>query len=196
MRRESRILGIDDGPFSKFGGSHRTLIVGALFRGGIFLDGILSTYAEVDGSDSTEKIIGMIKGSRFFPQIRIIMFKGVSVAGFNVLDIRKINFETGIPVVIFMRKMPDFDGIRKALSNLPDGMKKWDMIKRAGRIHKISIDHRNSLKEALIQVRGMSIKEAAEAVKMSCTHSAVPEPLRIAHMIASGIVKGESKGKA
>jgi endonuclease V-like protein UPF0215 family len=42
----------------------------------------------------------------------------------------------------------------------------------------------------------MSIKEAAEAVKMSCTHSAVPEPLRIAHMIASGIIKGESKGKA
>ena len=42
---------------------------------------------------------------------------------------------------------------------------------------------------------GLKLEDAMEIVKFSTTRSAIPEPLRVAHIIAAGIVTGESKGK-
>ncbi|MEM0230853.1 MAG: DUF99 family protein [Candidatus Woesearchaeota archaeon] len=196
MKPESRILGIDDGPFNKFSGCKRALVVGALFRGCHFLDGVLSTTAEVDGLDATANIINMIKRSRFYAQIRIILFKGIAVGGFNILDIKEIHRKTRIPVIIFMRRLPDLEKIKGALSNLPLSEKRWLLIRKAGRIYTIRIFHRDSEKQAYLQLAGIKLCEAEPIIRASCTHSAIPEPLRIAHIIASGIIKGESRGKA
>ena len=54
MKKEIRILGIDDAPFDKFN-DKESLIIGTLFRGGSSIDGIMSTKATVDGIDSTGK---------------------------------------------------------------------------------------------------------------------------------------------
>ena len=35
-----------------------------------------------------------------------------------------------------------------------------------------------------------------EFLKVTTVHSYIPEPLRIAHIIAAGLVKGESRGRA
>jgi hypothetical protein len=196
MRKESRILGIDDGPFDKFGKNGSVLVVGALFRGGGFLDGFLSTDASVDESDATDKISSMILSSRFYPQIRAIMLKGIAVAGFNVVDIKALSRKTKIPVIVFMREKPDFSAIRNALKKVKCGKKKWALIRKAGRIHEVIIRHRGKEKKAYIQCSGIKKPEAEQFVRMSCTHSAIPEPLRAAHIIASGLIKGESRGKA
>ena len=64
LKPEIRILGIDDSPFSKTDGT--ALVVGVIFRGGNFLDGVLSCRVAVDGNDATEKLTGMIRGSRHY----------------------------------------------------------------------------------------------------------------------------------
>ena len=66
IKKEIRILGIDDSPFDKFR-DKKVLIVGTVYRGGTYMDGVISTYAEVDGSDSAERIIEMIKRTRHKP---------------------------------------------------------------------------------------------------------------------------------
>ena len=47
-----------------------------------------------------------------------------------------------------------------------------------------------------MQICGIERIDAEKIVKLSTTRSAIPEPLRVAHIIAAGIVNGESKGRA
>ncbi len=51
-------------------------------------------------------------------------------------------------------------------------------------------------KPVYLQHCGIELEDAREIVRMSSTHSNIPEPLRAAHLIATGIVCGESTGKA
>ena len=62
-----------------------------------------------------------------------------------------------------------------------------------GKIYKIEIKKNKSL---YYQFIGLRKDEAERVIRLSCTRSLIPEPLRVAHLIASAIVKGESKGRA
>jgi endonuclease V-like protein UPF0215 family len=47
-----------------------------------------------------------------------------------------------------------------------------------------------------VQSAGISGREISDLIRMTCTHGKIPEPIRVAHLIASGIVLGESRGRA
>ncbi len=186
VKTEARILGIDDSPFDKFR-DKKTLVIGTFFRGGSSLDGVMTTTAAVDGSDATAKIIKMVKKSKFFPQLQAIMLNGIAVGGFNVIDIRQLHEKTKIPVVVVMRNYPEVGRIKSTLAKI--GMKsKVKLIEKAGRIYKVGNVH--------VQLGGCSLQTARELLKISCTRSHIPEPIRVAHLMAAGIKLGESRGKA
>ncbi|KHO45936.1 MAG: hypothetical protein QS98_C0006G0001, partial [archaeon GW2011_AR3] len=90
MKREIRVIGIDDAPFDKFR-DKTAMLVGIVYRGGQFMDGVLSSRARVDGEDATGKIASMVKKCKFRPQLRCIFLKGIAVAGFNVIDINRLS---------------------------------------------------------------------------------------------------------
>jgi hypothetical protein len=186
MKREIRILGIDDAPFDKFKGGN-VLVVGTVFRGGSWLDGILSTKVRVDGNNSTKKLVEMINKCKFKPQIQCIILDGIAFGGFNIVDVEELNKKTRIPVIIVIRKMPDFEKIKSTLKKL-GREKKYKLIEKAGKVHKIN--------KIYVQVREVSLDDAKKILDITCTRSLLPEPIRAAHMIAAGIVMGESKGKA
>lgn len=189
IKPEIRILGIDDSSLH----NKQVMIVGAVFRGGDWLDGVLRSYVTKDGNDATDTIIQMVTKSKHFGQVRILMFDGVTYAGFNILDVETVHEKTGIPCIVVMRDRPDFTGIRSALDHLPDPEMRWELIERAGTIHEVlSREHENPI---YIQHCGIDLEDAREIVQLSATHSNIPEPLRVAHLIATGIVCGESTGK-
>jgi endonuclease V-like protein UPF0215 family len=47
-----------------------------------------------------------------------------------------------------------------------------------------------------VQRAGLTIEEARRIVKATTLHGNVPEPLRLAHLIAGGITTGRSRGRA
>jgi len=122
------------------------------------------------------------------------MLDGVTYAGFNVVDIQQVVTETTKPVIVVMRHTPDFDEIKKALAHLPECENRYQVIKRAGRITPVVT--KDVDKPIYIQVCGMDIADACEIVRLTSTRSLIPEPLRVAHLIATGIVQGESRGRA
>ena len=187
IKPQIRILAIDDSPLI----SEKVTIIGTFFRGGEQLDGILRAEITRDGMDATDVLIRMIKDSKYYTQIRIIMLDGITYAGFNPVDITSLFKETKLPVIVFMRTCPDFGKIRLALGHLPDPEKRWEIIRRAGTIYKIDQDN-----PVYMQLCGLDEKTATEIIQMTSTHSNIPEPLRVAHLIATGVVLGESKGKA
>ena len=78
------------------------------------------------------------------------------------------------------------------MQNLPDADRRWQSILNAGAIAEIDV-HGNLL---YIQCAGIEITDARKIVQLATTHSHIPEPLRAAHLIATGIVCGESRGRA
>ncbi len=187
IKKEIRIMGIDDSPFDKFN-DRKVLLVGTVYRGGDLMDGLVSTYAEVDGDDATDKIIELFRKTKHKPQLQIIMLKGIAVGGFNVVDIKKLNEKTKLPVVVVMKNKPDMEKIREALKNIKNGGKKAEMIGKAGEIKKV--------KHLYVQSAGISGRDLTGLIGITCTHGKIPEPIRVAHLIASGIVLGESRGRA
>lgn len=185
MRRQIRIVGIDDCAHKR--GDKTTLVIGAFFRGGDFLDGVISTEVAVDGDDSTQKIAGMINASKFKSQTRAILLNGIAVGGFNIIDIHTLNALTGIPVVAVVRKMPDFKKIHHALERL-GWRNRITLLDKAGVPVKVGGVH--------IQFAGTTREVVEKILKLTCIHSDIPEPIRAAHLIAGGIKLGESRGRA
>lgn len=186
FKREIRILGIDDSPFKKFKKGN-ILVIGTIFRGGTLLDGILTTKVSIDGKNSTKKLVNMVNKSKFKPQLRCILLNGIALAGFNVIDIHQLNKKTKIPVIVVIRRYPNFKKIEETLKKI-NKQKKYKLIQKAGPVEKIG--------KIYIQRKGIALKKAKEILKLTCTRSLIPEPIRVAHLIAGGVITGESKGKA
>lgn len=184
IKPEIRVLGIDDGVFTPHVNG-LVPVVGVVFRGGYWLDGVMHTEVEVDGFDATEKMVSMILNSPHYKQLRVVMLDGITFAGFNVVDIRKLSAETRLPVIAVTREKPNFKEIREALKNLAEGEKRWNVIINAGKVFAVST--RNKGEKVYVQISRILEEDARKILKLTSTRSNVPEALRVAHIIASGI---------
>jgi hypothetical protein len=190
MKAQVRVLGIDDSPF-RFGDG-RSLVVGAVVRLPGYLEAIMRTDVEVDGDDATEQLVRMVSGSRYRDQVKAIMLDGICLAGFNVIDIQALHESLGIPVLTITRDEPDMARIRAALQgHFADWERRFEMIARHP-LREIPTAHKPLHASGL----GLDWAEFEQLVQQSTVRGAVPEPVRIAHIVAAAMVKGESKGRS
>ena len=186
VKKEIRVIGIDDSPFNKFK-DRKVLVVGVVMRGGLYVDGVLSVKVNVDGNDSTKKLIGMINKCKFKPQLQCIFLDGIAVAGFNIVDVKELNKKTKLPVITIIRTKPNIPKIKSTLIKI-NQKQKIKFIEKAGDVVKID--------NIFAQLIGIDFEKAKTILKVVCTRSLLPEPIRLAHLIASGVVLGESRGRA
>lgn len=183
IKQEIRILGIDDCPFiPRQRGS--VDLMGIVLRGGCWVEGAMRTVVDVDGFDSTDKIIEMISSSPHYEQLRVIMLDGITVGGFNIIDIHKLFELTGLPVIALTREKVNLENVRTAVMNLDRWKERLELLDKVGSPFKISI--RST--ELHLQVAGISREDAEEIVSLSSTRGNIPEPLRVAHIIASAFI--------
>jgi endonuclease V-like protein UPF0215 family len=182
IKSEIRVLGIDDGRFVPHA-EGTALVVGVVFRGGDWLDGVLHTRVEIDGFDSTERIALMINNSSHCKQLRLVMLNGITFAGFNVVDIHKLNLGTRLPVIAITTKKPNLAAVQKAINKMPKSDERWNLVVAAGEIHEISCRG----KKLYVELAGINETDAVEIISLTSTRSNFPEPLRVAHLIASGV---------
>ena len=184
--RLTHLVGFDDAPFER---SHRgdVLLVGAVYAG-TRLTGVLSGKVRRDGVNATGVIARTVLDSRFWPQLHAVLLQGISVAGFNVVDINLLAQMLERPVLVVSRRRPNMAAIRRALlEHVPGGSRKWTRIEKAGPVE--------SAAGLWVQRAGLSLDQAVQVLRDSCSNGNVPEPLRAAHLIAGGIVRGESRGR-
>jgi endonuclease V-like protein UPF0215 family len=182
IKPEIRVLGIDDGKFTPHT-EGSVIVVGVVFRGGCSIDGVMHTRIAIDGLDATEQFALMINGSPHRRQLRLVMLNGITFAGFNVVDIKGLNLVTGLPVIVLTHDKPDLDGISAALKNLSRSEERWRRVLEAGEIHEVI----NKGTRIYIELAGISLADAQKIIELTSTRGSLPEPLRVAHLIASGI---------
>ncbi len=190
MKPQVRVMGIDDAPFSFE--DQRVEVVGAMVRVPSYLEGILLSDVQVDGEDATERVCDMISRSRFKEGLALIMVDGVAFGGFNVVDIEAMYESLSIPVATVTKKQPDIQSMERALrARFSDWRERLEIIKRST-LHRVRTPH----KPLYVHAVGMVMQDVKELIGRSTVRGALPEPLRIAHLIATAIKVGESKGSS
>lgn len=188
MKRESRVVGFDDAPFTF--ADARVPVVGVTMRGGLHVEGLLRTDVAVDGDDATDRLLGAIASSRHRDGLGLVLLDGVTYGGFNVVDVERLHREGGVPVLAVTRGEPDLAAMEAAL-----------------RAHDAAADAKVALlrrqpprllrtegRPLAWHAAGLDERGVAEALALTTVRGLVPEPLRLAHLVATMLVSGESRG--
>ncbi|MEW6079536.1 MAG: DUF99 family protein [Thermodesulfobacteriota bacterium] len=184
-RRFSNVIGFDDAPFDRRQ-TGPVPVVGAVFAG-LRLDGVLTGTIEKDGTDAAESLAGLILNSKFAGHIRLVMLQGISLGGFNVVDAPFLRDITGLPVLVIARTRPDMAAIHDALlKDIPGGRQKWSIIEGLGEMEPVN--------GVYMQRVGLNREEADAVIRRFSVNSNIPEPIRVAHLIAGALATGQSRG--
>jgi endonuclease V-like protein UPF0215 family len=183
----SHVIGVDDAPFRR-GYRGDVVIVGAIFAG-TRLEGVVHGRVRRDGVNSTQRIAEMILKSRFASHLQLVLLQGIAVAGFNVVDIHGLAGMLSKPVMVVMRRPPDFAAIRDALlHNVPGARRKLRLVEAAGDVE--------SMEQVFVQRAGIALSDARVVVRQLALFSHLPEPLRTAHLIAGGMSPMQTRQRA
>jgi len=190
MKSKSRFLGIDDAPF-RFS-DEAVPVVGVVIQAPSYVEGVMTTLANVDGSDATERIAAMVGSSRYRAGLAMVMLDGTAVGGFNIVDVDALHAKIDRPVLTVTRKEPDLAAIETALRRRFDDWEERLQLLRRHRVEAIRTTHGT----LWVSYVGTDRSSVQEALSLTSVRGVLPEPLRIAHLIAAGIVRGESRGRA
>jgi endonuclease V-like protein UPF0215 family len=178
MKSGVRILGIDDAAFNFEDDKAR--ITGVVYRGTEFIEDIRFSSITIDGEDSTEKVIELYRKCNNPRQIKAVLIDGISLGGFNLVDIHKVADELDTPVIAVTSNEPDPEKFRRVMDKTRNSDKKFDQFDP---YETAELEDG----EAYIQFAGTSPEKAREIVRVSIIHGLTPEPIRVAHMIGQGL---------
>lgn len=188
VKSQIRVVGFDDGTFSFSSklNRERTILIGVVMKGSQEVVGVLSRWITVDGTDATDAMIDAVNSSRF-KDLRVILLKGITYGGFNVIDIERLHAETGLPVVVVVRKRPDMGAMENALrKHFSDAEERIELLRKAPPLVEILQG------KLYIQAIGVDERTAGEIVRVATKTGLTPEALRLAHIVASAVMTGES----
>lgn len=183
----SRCIGIDDGPFPpKTDDNVRYAPLIAVWLKGSHLQQFRADWITVDGLDATRRAQLLLRDSRHIP----VLLSGVTFGGFNLISPWKIHKLTKAPVIVVIGSRPDNRAVKRALSrHFSDWRERWNLVKSLGPLHHV----RTMAGEGPVFFErfGCSTREARLILKSWAFVSRVPEPLRVAGILARGLFSRE-----
>lgn len=184
--KKVRVIGFDDAPFAHR--KRQPVNVAGVVCSNTRFEGMLWGEVEQDGLDSTAVLTRLLLESKFVEQLHLVLLDGIALGGFNIIDLPALSAGVELPCVAVMRKRPDLDAIDRALKNLPDYGIRKALLDKAGEIHQID--------GFVFQVCGATPDVVAEILTKLTDNGDVPEALRLAHIIGSAVMTGQSSSRA
>ena len=180
------VLGIDDSPFERdsLGPVH---ITGVFCRNTRF-EGMLCSEITKDALDATDVISSMILNSKFYEILNVVLLDGITIGGFNMIDLPELHKRIDRPCISVVRKYPDFERIYKALDRFDDKDQRIQIIKNAGEVFEGE--------NIFFQTAGCSEDIAKKILNKVSDRGVIPEAVRIAHLVGSAVVTGQSGNRA
>ena len=177
-------IGIEDGPFlpRQLGSSKAPLVAVRLEGPRIVKAGF--RWIGVDGTDGTKKAIGLLR--RLSSPKCPILLAGVTFGGFNLIDPRKVQSTFRTPTIVVIGTRPDNRAVKRALvRHFPDWKDRWEIIRALGPFRKVrTIRNENPV---YYENFGCSAKAARELIVSWALVTRVPDPLRVAGLVARGL---------
>ena len=177
-------IGIDDGPFlpKRLGGSKAPLVAVQL-KGPHLVKARVASIS-VDGLDATATALRML-GSlpvRDSP----ILLAGATFAGFNVINPRVLQRKFRTPTVVVIGSRPNNRAVKRALlRHFPDWRRRWRILSGLGPLHQVRTFQNEG--PIFYEAFGCEDNEARRILKEWSYVSRIPEPLRVAGLVARGL---------
>ncbi len=182
-KKAIRALGISES-FTK-GVSEKSILAGVVMRSDMMIDGFTFSTVEVGGMDATERILEMYRNLKR-EDINLLLLNGCVISWYNVIDLNRLTEETGLPLICVTYE--ESEGLEKYFEELFPADKE----------ERIRIYHNNGPRNILrlhtgydvyIRFLNMSHDEAKHILGKITSHGAVPEPLRVARLLARSVMK-------
>lgn len=176
-----RVLAVEGGSFRK--GLDSRVPAAFLLTEGIVPKCLLVKWVEVDGMDATERLKEAIEEAGM--KEGVVMAGSIPIAGFNLIDGREVLREYGIPTIYVLREKPDREAVRAALlKHFKDWESRLGVIEGAGAIIETALADGERI---FIEAVGIDEKEAVRVVEGLTIFGKLPEPLRLARMVARAL---------
>ena len=164
MKRETRILGLSGTTIRD-----RTIVIGVVFRGSLWLDGVVSATLDIAGHDYEREISRAIKSSKQYPQLHAII---VSHHLSRKISIRDLAKRLRLPAISIARS---------------PGVSRAEPFLRAPKIFGIVVDG----KHLEVTAAGVGRAETQRLYEIGCTQgSKIPEAVRVADLMAEQLGRG------
>lgn len=182
-KKAVRALGIAES-FVK-GVSQRSVLAGVVMRADRVLDGFGFATVTVGGMDATDQIIAL-HASLHRDDINVLLLNGCVISWYNVIDLHRVAAATRRPLLCVTYEASE--GLDPYFLELfpEDGP------------HRVEVYHKNGGRTPLTLPTGhtvylrfldMTLDEATGLLRKFTLHGAVPEPLRVARLLARSLMK-------
>ncbi len=205
VKPQIRTLGIDDSRFRFKEG--RAYLVAVQMRGHDVVEATLTDMVDVDGWDATDAVIRLVlqapafhmreyvtvEGRRPEPLegsakehmgLHAVLIDGLTVGGFNVIDVERVYEATRVPVIAVTTRNPDLGRIHRALEhNFEDWEERFRVFER-NRITSVRVGT-HTLHGHIAGLHPLQAADILAAVTKPGHR--VPEPIRVADSFASSM---------
>jgi len=181
-----RILGISES-FEKGISKHSTL-AGVIMRADMIVDGFTFSRAKVGGMDATQRIIEMYEALNR-RDINILLLNGCVISWYNVIDLNHVVDSIGLPLVCVTYE--DSRGLKAFFKeNFPeDWQQRTEVYKKNGARTPLTLHTGHTIYARFLNI---SRDETLRLLNKLTFHGAVPEPLRIARLLARSLMRSSS----
>jgi hypothetical protein len=177
IKKEIRVLGIAfASPRTDAASTH---VVGVVYRGNRWLEGVMRTIIPREQANLTTGIAMMATKSPHFPQLRIIALGELLTRSASYIDIRTLSKKTGLPVVAVLReempikRLPKTRARHRRVFKVFAGVpcRKW---RAAGKTY-------------YVYSAGLGEVDLEELLEVCASKEGLPEAARVARIVASSL---------
>ncbi|UYP45669.1 hypothetical protein NEF87_001954 [Candidatus Lokiarchaeum ossiferum] len=200
MKKNIVTIAFDDAPHSKMDLAHNRILnpnltvnptkvplVGVTCRGLQLLHTTRSQIT-VDGTDATEKILEVIQQNPYLNEIQLIFIDSPTMGGFNLPNAFTIYEQTHIPVILLPDRRPKSkigEVFQEVFPSKADQIAYLEQLPGLESL-KVEINHNPGISRIIyFHAIGIEKHQLIPLFHHLSEFSAIPEPLRLAHIIAS-----------
>lgn len=185
MKNNPITIGFDDAKFFLHSEEKTTQLIGVVCQGTRMIN-VIRRDIEVDGEDSTEKLIEIIKSIE--KHVQYVLTDSITFGGFNIYDMKEVYKQTNKPIIAINEQEVDLDAVKKALTkkyNDDTYKRKINCILNAGNLYETKIRTAGGLSKVQYHCIGITSNIVEELLDKVCIDSKLPEPVRMAHIIGT-----------
>ncbi|WP_440950581.1 endonuclease dU [Methanosphaerula subterraneus] len=181
-----RVAGIAE----SFSCSARSTLACVVMRRDLRIDGAAFGSVTVGGMDATGSIIDLI-GDLHRKDLNLVMISGCVIAWFNVLDPEAISRATGLPVIAVTYEASE--GLENEIeSHFPGDRARLELYRNLGERTAFPL---STGERIYLRLAGIGLHEAGFICDRFTLDGRVPEPLRVARLMARALMRGTGSAR-
>lgn len=163
----------------------KSVLAGVIMRADRVIDGTGFELCTVGGTDSTEAVVNLHRRMHR-EDVNVLMLNGCIISWFNVIDLNRVYKELGIPLICVT--YDPSEGIRHYFEKyFPGGWRERVTTYEANGPRSEAKIHTGF--SIYLRCLGLEIDQAIKVLNRYILNGRVPEPLRVARLLARSVLR-------